>query len=73
MEQLSNQNSPNARDPLLSNTESAEFLGISPGTLEVWRSTQRYALPYVKVGRLVKYRKSTLDAFIEARTIGEAQ
>lgn len=58
-----------ADDPLRSNSEAAKFLGVSAGTLEVWRSTKRYVIPYIKVGRLVKYRQSALDAFLEQRTV----
>lgn len=54
----------------LSNYEAAKYLGVSPGTLEVWRATKRYNLPYIKVGRLIQYRKSDLDAFLESRTVG---
>ncbi len=57
------------RDPLLTPTQAAEQLGVKPETLEVWRSTRRYPLEYVKVGRLVRYRQSALDAFALARTV----
>ena len=53
----------------LNTTEAAEFLGVSIGTLEVWRCTKRYPLPYVKVGRLVKYRRSDLEAWLASRTV----
>lgn len=52
---------------LLSRSEAAAFLGVSKGTLEVWASTQRYDLPFVKVGRLAKYRMCDLEAFIQSR------
>lgn len=55
-------------DPKLNEAEAAEYLGVSPGTLTVWRSVGRYNLPYVKVGRLVRYRKSDLDAWLHQRT-----
>jgi hypothetical protein len=55
----------------LKNEEFAsEFLGVARGTLQVWRSTKRYPLPYVKVGRLVRYRLRDLQAFLQARTVG---
>ena len=54
--------------PLLDPEPTAEILGISPGTLQVWRSTGRYDLPYVKVGGRVKYRPEDIQAFIERRT-----
>lgn len=54
---------------LLNRQQAAEYLGITPRTLAVWACTKRYDLPYVKMGRLVKYRRSALDTFIEQRTI----
>lgn len=59
-------------DPLLNEQQAAEVLGVKPTTLQVWRSTGRYALPYVKVGHLVRYRRSAIDAFLDRRTVGEA-
>jgi len=55
----------NIDDKLLCGKEVAEFLGIKENTLAVWRCNKRYDLPFVKVGRLVKYRKSDLMLFIE--------
>jgi excisionase family DNA binding protein len=54
--------------------EAAKLLGVSPGTLSVWRTTGRYNLPYVKIGQKVKYKIEDLRAFIERRTrnTGEA-
>lgn len=52
---------------LLTRAEAATFLGVSKGTLEVWASTQRYNLPFVKIGRLAKYRMCDLEAFIQSR------
>jgi excisionase family DNA binding protein len=54
---------------LLNTTQAAEYLGTTTGTLEVWRSAKRYNIPYIKVGRLVRYRLSDLDDFIRSRTI----
>lgn len=56
------------QDKLLHPNQVAEALGVSPQTLAVWRCENRYALPYVKVGRLVRYRDRDVDAFIESRT-----
>lgn len=57
------------KDPIFGNTQAAEYLGVTPRTLEVWRCTKRYSIPYVKVGRLVRYRQSALDAFLASRTV----
>lgn len=52
---------------LLSESQAADLLSISPGTLSVWRSTGRYALPYVKIGARVRYRRSDLQSWIDSR------
>ena len=57
-------------DSLMTTAEAAAYLGLAPETLNVWRCVKRYDIPYIKVGRLVKYRKSALDAFLEQRTQG---
>jgi excisionase family DNA binding protein len=53
---------------LLTDAEAAAYIGVSPGTLTVWRCTGRYNLPYIKVGRLVRYRQSDIDAWLAKRT-----
>ena len=55
-------------EKLLTRKETAKFLGVTEGTLAVWACTKRYELPYVKVGRLVKYRYSDIEIFLEQRT-----
>lgn len=54
---------------LLSNEQAAEYLGVTKGTLHVWRSVGRYQIPFAKIGRYVKYKQSDLDAFIESQTM----
>ncbi|HMW57564.1 MAG: hypothetical protein FAZ92_00112 [Accumulibacter sp.] len=53
---------------LVDEKEAARILDISPGTLAVWRSTGRYNLRFVKIGRNVRYRRSDLLAWLEKRT-----
>ena len=53
---------------LLTPQQVSNILGISVGTLAVWRTTKRYNLPYVKAGRLIRYRMEDVQAFIESRT-----
>lgn len=42
----------------------AEWLGVTPHTLAVWRCSKRYPLAYVKVGSNVRYRAKDVEAFI---------
>ncbi|MHB8973592.1 MAG: helix-turn-helix domain-containing protein [Pirellulaceae bacterium] len=53
---------------LLDADETSSLLNVTTGTLAVWRSEKRYDLPYVKVGRLVRYRLSDVLAWLESRT-----
>jgi len=55
---------------LLDTEPAASYLGIKGHTLEVWRCTGRYNLPFLRVGRRVKYRRADLDRFLESRTVG---
>lgn len=50
--------------------EVAEALGVTEGTLAVWRCTGRYSLPWVKIGRNVFYKGEDVKAFIDSRTRG---
>ena len=56
---------------LLTKEQVSDILGITVGTLAVWRTTKRYNLPYVKTGRLVRYREVDVDNFINSRLQGE--
>lgn len=53
---------------LLTPDEVADYLGVTTHTLSVWRSEGRYNLPFVKVGRLVRYPEEGVLRFLEERT-----
>jgi predicted DNA-binding transcriptional regulator AlpA len=53
---------------LLSEIQAAQKCDLKPGTLSVWRSTGRYGLPFVKVGRNVRYRLSDIERWLKNRT-----
>jgi predicted DNA-binding transcriptional regulator AlpA len=48
--------------------EAAAYLGLSPGTLEVWRCKGR-GPRYSKLGKVVVYDSADLDAFRESRKV----
>lgn len=52
----------------LDTRQAAELTGISTVTLERWR-VDGVGPPYVKLGRLVKYRRVDLDAFMKRHLI----
>ncbi len=55
---------------LLTENEVAAILALSPKTLRNWRCTGVYPggveLPFVKLGRAVRYEKADLDIFIDS-------
>ncbi|MHB1245996.1 MAG: helix-turn-helix domain-containing protein [Sulfuriferula sp.] len=53
---------------LVDETEAATILDVSPGTLSVWRSSGRYCVPFLKIGRKVRYSRKALDVWLESRT-----
>lgn len=50
---------------LLTEDEAAAFLKVQPATLATWRVRGRPNLPFVRVGRCVRYRQQDISAFIE--------
>jgi len=56
---------------LLTREQAAAYLGVAVQTLAIWKSTKRYDLPFVKIGRLCKYKRSELDAFIRRNSGGQ--
>lgn len=50
---------------LMTPEQVADLLGVTPHTLAVWRSEKRYDFPYIKCGRLVRYRAADVEAFVE--------
>ena len=61
-------NAPPVVPEMMTTEQAAAYLSVDAGTLGVWRCTRRYAIPFVKVGRKVRYRKADLDKFIRSRT-----
>lgn len=52
---------------LLTIPEAAQYTGLSPHTLYTMVSQRR--IPYVKVGRLVKFDRTMLDQWIKQQTV----
>ena len=49
---------------LMTPRDAAVYIGVKINTLAVWRMTNRYGLPFVKLGKVIRYRKSDLDEWI---------
>lgn len=55
---------------LLTTSEAAEFLGLKPHTLAVWRLEKKGRLPYVKNGDgYVRYRMQDLEKWVERNLV----
>lgn len=57
------------RERFLTPEEVAEWLDTSVQTLATWRCVKRYPLPFVRLGRLIRYRESDVLAFCESRLV----
>lgn len=54
-------------EKLLSYREAAEALGIKPDTLQRWVAD--FKVPYVRLGRFVRFRPSHIDEIIADREV----
>lgn len=52
-------------DPLLTTEQAGFYLSLSPSTLTVWRCHYPDRIPYLKLGKAVRYRRSALDRYLE--------
>ena len=52
---------------LLTTNEAAAFLGCSPKTLEADRCRRRWNIPYLKVGKAVRYDRDAVLRWLRDR------
>lgn len=46
----------------------ADLMGLSKSTLEKWRVNGVH-LPFIRVGRLIRYARTDIDAWLNARKV----
>lgn len=57
--------------PLLDEIKAAKLLAIQPCTLRKWRlAGSETKLPFVRVGRRIRYRIADLENFINVNCVG---
>jgi excisionase family DNA binding protein len=56
---------------LFSYREAAAYLGVTERRMR--RAVALREVPYIKVGKLVRFRQEALDEFIEANTVAAAR
>lgn len=53
---------------LLNTENAAQEIGLKPATLVHWRCTGKGDLPYIKIGGRIRYRRSDVMAWLDAKT-----
>lgn len=61
------------RNELMNTDQVAEMLGLASHTLAVWRSEGRMDLPYIKLGRSVRYLTSDVLEYLDKQRIDPAR
>jgi len=64
---------PTTLETLLDTNGAAKILGIPARTIVKWRSTGENNIPFVKIGRAVRYSPRELAAYISRHTVGGVQ
>ena len=62
---------PPVAGPLLNTHETAALLRCSPATLEVDRCRRRWKVPFLRVGRSIRYDQSAVLAWLASRNPAE--
>lgn len=58
---------PSDTQQLMTPAEVAEWLRVPVATLTEWRYRRRGGPPYVRLGRLIRYDRADVQAWIEER------
>ena len=65
---MQKQNAVVTNTELLTDRQAAEFLAVQSRTLRLWRHTRQ--LPHIRISnRVLRYRKSDLDAWLARRFV----
>lgn len=56
-----------AESDLLTTERAAAFLAVSPATLVTWRCTRRVRVPFLRVGRAIRYDRQALARWLASR------
>lgn len=61
------------REPLLTESEAAIALGLQRQTLAVRRCRGNPLLPFIRIGRSIRYRPDDISALVDGKSIGGAE
>jgi len=65
---MNTQSTAIANDPLMTEKEAADYLRIRLRQLYNWRVNG--LIPYIRIGRALRYRKSAVDHALDRMTLG---
>ena len=57
---------------LLTTPEVADITGNTISTIATWRCTRKVNIPYIKIGKSVRYRLSDVIKFLDDMTTNQA-
>ena len=60
---------PTGQDGLFTSQGAADYLHVSPRTLIRWRNARM--IPFLRLGRLIRYRRSDLERALNRRVVQE--
>ena len=66
---MEHRNNTTHQEKLLTAGQVAEILGIKEATLAQKRWRGEHSLPYIKLGRVIRYKLSDVQLYIEQRTV----
>ena len=58
--------------PYLTPDDFFKITGINKNTQAVWRCTRRHGLPFVKIGKSVRYNRDEIAAWFELHSVRPA-
>ena len=58
---------------LLDERKTAKLLGIAPNTLAQWRFSGKVDLPFIRMGRNIRYRVSDIENFLRRNTKNQSE
>jgi excisionase family DNA binding protein len=58
---------------ILTPTEAAQIIGVKEQTLAKWRQFGRHNLPYIKSGKVIRYRRKDIETWLNAHCVGAEQ
>jgi excisionase family DNA binding protein len=68
MRKLAKVEDAHPQEELLNKPDVAQWLGVSVGAVDGYRREEEGGLPFVQVGRAVKFRRNDVEAWLEKRT-----